>query len=76
MKFTLLISVQGSAVVCEKIVRGDVQHLKRLLRLNHPQLSRTENLEFFDAHFINCEIVSNLTNASGALTFITKNIIQ
>ena len=70
----LLTSVQDSAVVCEKIVRGDVEHLKRLLHLNHPRLFRIERLEF-DAHYINCEIVSNLTIASDMLTFITKNMV-
>lgn len=70
----LLTSEQDSAVVSEKIVRADVQHLKRLLHLNHPNLSRIERLEF-DAHYTECEIVSNLTIASDMLTFITKNMI-
>ena len=76
MRLKLLInlftSIQDSVVVCEKIVGGNVEHLKRLSHLNHPKLSRIELLEFPDAHL---EIVSNLTIASDVLTFITKKKI-
>ena len=47
--------------MCENILRGNVRHLKRLLRLNHLNLARIKELEFFDAHFIECEMVSKLT---------------
>ena len=72
--FIHLICIQGSPVVCENILRGNVQHLKRLLRLNHLNLARIKELEFFDAHFIECEMVSKLT--TGFVSTSTWSTLQ
>jgi len=47
-------------VVCENIAKGDVQHLKRLLTLKHPNLVPIWKIHNLDSHSPTVEIVSTI----------------
>ncbi|KAL9950623.1 hypothetical protein ACROYT_G043148 [Oculina patagonica] len=51
-------TVQGMSVVSEKIAKGDVQHLKKLLALNHPNLVPIWKIDSLDSHCPTVEIIS------------------
>ena len=45
-------------MVSEKLARGDAQHLKKLLALNHPNLVPIWKIDGLDSHCPTVEIVS------------------
>ncbi|KAJ7356110.1 ptk6 protein tyrosine kinase [Desmophyllum pertusum] len=50
--------VEGVSVVSEKITRGDVQHLRKLLALNHPNLVSIWKIDNLDSHCPTVDVIS------------------